>query len=176
VTLKAQPNFRVLGKRFGGNTQAAAARVRELPSAELSAFRGGAVLRIEVAGETFELSADEIEIREEPLGELLVESDAGYTVALDPHVDEALRLEGIAREVVSRIQRLRRDSGLEVSDRIRLEIAAEGDVATALEQHREYVAHETLAEQLALGEALAAEGNEIELDGARLRIAISVVR
>jgi isoleucyl-tRNA synthetase len=176
VAFRAQPNFRVLGKRFGGKTQEAATRVREVPSADISAFKGGAPLRIEVGGESFELTAEEIEIREEPLGELLVESDGGYTVALDPHIDEELRLEGLAREVVSRIQRLRRDSGLEVSDRIRLEIAAQGDVATALAQHREYVAHETLAEHVELGEAVADKGTEVELDGARLRIALSVAR
>ena len=176
VAFRAQPNFRVLGKRFGGKTQEAAARVRELTSEDLSAFRAGSPLRITVGGETFELNADEIEIREEPLGDLLVESDAGYTVALDPQIDEELRLEGIAREVVSRIQRLRRDSGLEVSDRIRLEIAARGDVAAALDQHRDYVAHETLAEKLEMGEAVAADGNEVELDGASLRIALSVVK
>jgi isoleucyl-tRNA synthetase len=177
VAFKAQPNFRVLGKRFGGRTQQAAARVRELSSAELSAFRNGQALRIEVDGQHFELAADEIEIREEPLGELLVESDAGYTVALDPHIDEALRLEGMAREVVSRVQRLRRESGLQVSDRIRLVIAADGDAATALQQYRDYLAHETLAEQLELVayDALT-DGHDVELDGMRLRIALSVIR
>jgi isoleucyl-tRNA synthetase len=130
-----------------------------------------------VDSQPFELAADEIEIREEPLGELLVESDAGHTVALDPHIDEELRLEGIAREVVSRIQRLRRETGLEVSDRIRLVIAADGDAANALRLHRDYVAHETLAEQLELlayGEL--SEGHEVELDGIRLRIALSAIR
>ena len=177
VAFRAQPNFRVLGKRFGGRTQEAAARVRELSSAQLSAFRGGHALRIEVAGEPFELAADEIEIREEPLGDLLVESDAGYTVALDPHIDEELRLEGIAREVVSRIQRMRRDSGLEVSDRIRLVLAADGDAATALQLHRDYVARETLADQLELVEWPAlTDGQEVELDGMRVRIALSAIR
>ena len=177
VAFKAHPNFRVLGKRFGGKTQEAAARVRELGSGELSAFRNGQPLRIEVGGEVFELSAEEIEIREEPLGELLVESDAGYTIALDPHIDEELRLEGIAREVVSRIQRLRRDSGLEVSDRIRLVIAAEGEAATALRLYRDYIAHETLAEQLELADFSSMnDGQEVELDGMRLRIALSAVR
>jgi isoleucyl-tRNA synthetase len=179
VAFKAQPNFRVLGKRFGGTTQEAAARVRELGSSEISAFREGGPLRIEVAGESFDLNADEIEIREEPLGDLLVESAAGYTVALDPHIDDELRMEGIAREVVSRIQRLRRETGLEVSDRIRLEIAAEGDTAAALGQYRDYVAHETLAGHFALGElgdALAQSGSEVELDGSRLRIALSVMK
>ncbi len=176
VAFRAQPNFRVMGKRFGAKMQEAAARVRELTSAAISAFRAGAPLRIEVAGESFELNADEIAIREEPLGDLLVESDAGFTVALDPHIDDELRLEGMAREVVSRIQRLRRDSGLAVSDRIRLEIAAEAEVAAALEHYRDYVAHETLAEHLELGGGTAEGGTEVELDGSRLRIRLSVVK
>ncbi|HEY0672509.1 MAG TPA: DUF5915 domain-containing protein, partial [Longimicrobiales bacterium] len=175
VAFKAQPNFRILGKRFGARTQQAAAQVRALSSAQLAAFRTGAPLAIAVDGENFELTADEIEIREEPLGELVVESDAGYTIALDPHIDEELRLEGIAREVVSRIQRLRRDRGLEVSDRIRLVIAAEGEAATALDRYREYVAHETLAEDVQLGTA-PQDAQDVELDGMRLRIALSAVR
>ncbi len=175
VAFRAQPNFRVMGKRFGGKMQEAAARVRELSSAAISGFRSGGPLRIEVGGELFDLSADEIEIREEPLGDLLVESDGGFTIALDPRIDEELRLEGIAREVVSRIQRLRRDSGLEVSDRIQLEIAAVGEVATALAQHHEYVARETLAEHVELSGNLEGAGHEVELDGARLRIGLTVV-
>src|SRR5690606_38900370 len=116
-------------------------------------FRSGAPLAINLDGERFELSADEVEIREEPLGDLIVESDAGYTVALDPAIDEELRLEGIAREVINRIQRLRRDSGLEVSDRIRLEIAADAAASASLDRYRDYVARETLAEEVQLGHA-----------------------
>jgi isoleucyl-tRNA synthetase len=174
VVLKALPNFRVLGKRFGGKTQEAAARIRELGSAELSAFRGGTgTVSIEVGGDRFELNADEFEIREEPRGELVVESDEGYTVALDPHIDDELRLEGIAREVVSRIQRLRRDSGLDVSDRINLVIAADGEIAKAMEQYREYIARETLAEEVELIAFDSGKGTELDLDGSRLRIGIT---
>jgi isoleucyl-tRNA synthetase len=176
VVLKGLPNFRVLGKRFGGKTQEAAARIREIGSAELSAFRAGSgTVSIEVGGERFELNADELDIREEPRGELIVESDEGYTVALDPHIDDELRLEGIAREVISRIQRLRRDSGFEVSDRIKLVIAADGETAKAAEQYRDYIGRETLAEQVELIAFDKGQGTELELDGSRLRIAITKV-
>ncbi len=175
VAYRAQPNFRVLGKRFGPRTQQAAATIRELPSAQLSAFRAGAPLVIEVDGERFELAADEIDMREEPLGDLIVESDAGYTVALDPTVDDELRMEGIAREVVSRVQRLRRDRGLHVSDRIRLFISAEGEAATALDRYRDYVAHETLAEDVQLGQE-SGDAQDVELDGMQLRIGLTAVR
>jgi isoleucyl-tRNA synthetase len=175
VALRAQPNFRVLGRRFGGKTQAAAAAVRELDNAALRDFRAGGPLRIEVDGETFDLSAEEVDVREEPLGELVVESEAGYTIALDPHVDESLRKEGIAREIVSRVQRLRRDSGLEVSDRIQLTIVTTGEALAAIETHREYIAHETLAAEMIVVSTAPADDEKlqaVELDGMRARIAV----
>ncbi len=173
VALRAQPNFRVLGKRFGGRTQEAAARIRELADEALRKFRAGSEpLRIEVGGEAHELAAEEIEVREEPQGELVVETDAGYTIALDPHIDEALRREGWAREIVSRVQRLRRDSGLDVSDRIELTVAATGEIYDAAKEYERYIAHETLAERIALvKESNALEhGEDVELDGSKARI------
>lgn len=175
VALRAHPNFRLLGKRFGGQTQAAAAAVRDLDNAALRGFREGAPLRISVNGETFDLTAEEVDVREEPRGELVVESDGGFTIALDPHVDDALRKEGMAREIVSRVQRLRRDSGLEVSDRIQLTIVATEEALDAVEAHREYIAHETLAQKLVVVSMALIDDetlNVVELDGMRVRIAI----
>jgi isoleucyl-tRNA synthetase len=174
VALRAQPNFRVLGKRFGAKTQEAAARVKELMSDTLRLFREGSPLQIEVGGEVHELLPDEVDVREEPRGELVVESDAGYTIALDPELDDALRKEGIAREVVSRVQRLRRDSGLEVSDRIRLMVGADGDAYEAVREFSEYISHETLATELKLEAYDASAGAEIELDGSAVRIALEL--
>ena len=163
----------MLGKRFGGRTQEAAARIRELVDEALRKFRAGSEpLRIEVGGETHELAAEEIEVREEPQGELVVETDAGYTIALDPHIDEALRREGWAREIVSRVQRLRRDSGLAVSDRIELRVAAVGEIYDAAKEYERYIAHETLAERIALVKESSAleNGEDVELDGSKARI------
>jgi len=178
LTYRATPNFRVLGKRFGGRTQNAAERIRALPSAELAAFkRGGATLAIEVDGERFELGPDEIEIRDEPRGELVVESDAGFTVALDTTVDTELRLEGIARELVNRIQRLRRDAGLDVSDRIRLGIYGNSQVAASVEAHGPSIARETLAVELKTGPQPPADEavNQVDLDGTAIWIALARV-
>jgi isoleucyl-tRNA synthetase len=171
VALRAQPSFRVLGKRFGPRTQEAAAAIRALDSDRLIAFRGGGALTIELDGEQHTLSAEEVEIREEPRGDVVVESGGGFTVALDPTIDEVLRLEGLARELVSRIQRLRREHGFAVSDRIRLGIFAEAAVAEATERHRAYIAGETLAVELQSGavvpeRAYAAGVHEVDLDGA----------
>jgi isoleucyl-tRNA synthetase len=175
VTYRAQPNFRVLGKRFGGATQAAAQAVRGLDDGALREFRSGAPLVIRVDGAAHELNAEEVELIEEAQGELVVETEAGYVVALDPVVDDELREEGLARELVNRIQRLRRDTGLAVSDRIRLQIDGAPEIRAAAERHRGYIQAETLATDLVAGDAdpLRAAALEVDVDGRTAYIAIA---
>jgi isoleucyl-tRNA synthetase len=173
VSLRAQPNFRVLGKRFGGRTPAAAAAIRALDGAALAAYRAGAALAIEVAGERVEVGGDELAIVEEAGGELLVETDGGYTVALDTTIDEALRIEGLARELVNRIQRLRRELGLDVSDRIRLAVGGGEDLRRVMVEHGGWVAGETLAvAHDFVGPANGAQGRAVDLDGVQASITI----
>jgi isoleucyl-tRNA synthetase len=178
VTLRAQPNFRVLGKRFGGRTKAVAEAIRALPSERLAAFRRGETLAVKADGALAELDAEEFEIVEEAGGELLVESDGGYTVALDTHVDEELRVEGLARELINRIQRVRREAGLHVSDRIGVHVrAADEAVLGAVRRHRDFIAGETLAVSLEAGPAPAplAHGgttHDVDLDGSAVSITL----
>jgi isoleucyl-tRNA synthetase len=177
VDLRAQPNFRAIGKRFGERTQQAARSIRALGTEQLQEFRQGGSLVIEVDGETFPLNTEEFEIVEEARGDLVLESDQGYTVALDRTIDEALRLEGIARELVSRTQRLRRETGLQVSDRIRLGIYGDADVRNAVGAHGDYIAGETLAVEILTGEEpVAARGpvHEVEMDGKRVRMTMAL--
>ncbi len=178
VTFRATPNFRVLGPRFGPRVSAVAAALAALGSDRLAAFRGGQPLRVEVEGETVELGPDDVEVRQEARGELVVESDEGYTVALDPTIGPELRLEGLARELVNRVQRLRRDAGLEVQDRIRLGVGAAGELAAAAERHRDYLVAETLARDFHVGtdvaEAAYAHVRDVEIDGHVARVGISV--
>ncbi len=179
VDLRAKPDFRTLGPRFGPRTAQVADAIRAVPAERLRAFQRGEALTLVVAGEGIEVSAQEFDIVEEAKGDLVVETDEGYVVALDPTVDEALRLEGLARELVNRIQRLRRDEGLAVSDRIRLAIAGDPDVVAAALAHRDFIAHETLAVELLAGSDIEGTGypalREVELDGFRARIALAVV-
>jgi len=181
VTFSATPNFRVLGKRFGPRTQQAAQKIRELTSATLQAFRASGTLSIDVEGESFALASEEVEVREHARGELVVESDAGFTVALDPAIDEELRLEGLARELVNRIQRLRRDSGLAVSDRIVLGVFGGPDLLKEVAAQQDYIAGETLAVEVLTGTDIPsgtsfAVVQDVELDGTPARIALEVAR
>ncbi|HUE77570.1 MAG TPA: DUF5915 domain-containing protein, partial [Longimicrobiales bacterium] len=177
VTLEAKPNFRTIGQRFGSRTQDAAAAIRALGSDTLTRFRGGAPIVIEVGGESHELAPDDVEILQNARGALVVESGEGYTVALDPVIDEALRLEGLGREIVNRVQRLRKDRGLEVSDRIRVRIDGAEEIRAAATQHRDQIARETLAVALEVGAGDAPGGGsfqELEVDGLPARIALAV--
>jgi isoleucyl-tRNA synthetase len=175
VRVEAKPNFRTLGQRFGSRTQEAAAAIRALSSDALRAFGRGDEVVVDVGGESHRLRPEDLELQEVARGDLAVESGDGFTVALDPAIDEALRLEGLARELVNRIQRLRKDAGLEVSDRIRLWIHGDPDARSAADRHRDYIAGETLALALELEaapETGSAHARSVELDGIGAVIAL----
>ena len=168
VTLVARPGFRALGRRFGKLTQEAAQRIRELGAQELSAVRGGGTVRVEVGGEWHEVGSDEMDVLEEARGDWVVRSEGRYTVALDPALTDELRREGLARELVNRVQRLRRESGLDITDRIRLAVAGTEVVCAAVQEHEEVIARETLAVAVRAAERLDGDQEfraEVVLDG-----------
>ncbi len=177
VTFSARPNFKALGARLGKRTPAVAAAIRELPSDRLSAFRRGEPLSVELDGEEVPVGPEDLEVVQTARGDLQVQAEAGFTVALDPALTPELRAEGLARELVNRIQRLRKDSGLEVSDRIRLAVSGGAEVRDALARFGDFVTGETLATELRTEEgAPSADGyqvREVELDGVPATIAIA---
>jgi isoleucyl-tRNA synthetase len=151
VTLEARPNFRALGKRFGKATPLAAEAVAALSTDALRGFERGTPVGISVEGGEHLLAADDLTIVRRAAGDYVVQEGDGYVIALDPTVTDALRAEGLARELVSRVQRLRRDAGLVVSDRIRVLVVGDPDVEAAVREHRQYVAGEVLARRLGVG-------------------------
>ncbi|MBR9990540.1 MAG: hypothetical protein KFH98_12340, partial [Gemmatimonadetes bacterium] len=109
-------------------------------------------------------------------GALVVAADEGCTIALDPAIDDDLKLEGIARELVNRVQRLRKDAGLSVSDRIELGVFGNSEVQRALGAHESYVARETLAVTVAAGEVEDEQwrttAQDVDLDGLPVRVGV----
>ena len=102
-------------------------------------------MQIELNGEMHELEEGDIDVLQEASSDLVVKGEGAYTVALDPELDDELLAEGVARELVNRIQRLRKDSGLDISDRIELAIGGADDIQEAADQHEEFIRGETLA-------------------------------
>jgi isoleucyl-tRNA synthetase len=177
VTFEARPNFRTLGARFGKQTPRVAEAVRSLTSAQLAGFRRGEPLTVDMDGERFEISGEEVSIVQHATGEYVVEVEGGFTVALDPTLTPDLLAEGLARELISRVQRLRKESGLDVADRIRLGVSAGSNPRKAFQVHREFIMGETLALELDLSEALD-EGaysttQAVELDAEEIVIGIA---
>ncbi len=178
VTLEAKPNFRTLGKKFGKSTPLAAQKVAALSSEALLSFERGDPLDLNVDGQVRFLDADDLTIVRRASGELVVSERGGYFAAIDATITPALRAEGIARETVSAVQRLRKDAGLAVSDRIRLAIDGSADIVTAIREYREHVAGETLAREVTIGENAGREypaTQVLDLDGLELRIALTRV-
>jgi isoleucyl-tRNA synthetase len=151
-SLKAKANFRTLGKRLGGAMKAAAAVIEALPAASIAELRAGRPVSIQVDGRTVELSPEDVLVSVETRADFDVETDGQYIVFLDAALDEDLIVEGLAREVINRVNGLRKDSGLAVEDRIRLRFSSvQGeDLRKALSAQRTLIQGETLAVDLAV--------------------------
>ena len=108
-------------------------------------------MRVTAGGETHPITLDDLTIERRAAGTYVVEQDGVRFAAIDPTVSEALKAEGIARELVSRIQRLRKDAGYEYTTRVRLGVSGGDAVRDALQSHREYIMRETLALELVQG-------------------------
>ncbi|HEU4641815.1 MAG TPA: isoleucine--tRNA ligase [Gemmatimonadaceae bacterium] len=178
VRLEAKPNFRALGRRFGKRTPMAAQAVAALSSEALFAFEHGAPLAIALDGESHVLATEELEIVRRASGELVVKEEAGYVAAIDPTVTPELRREGIARELVSRVQRMRKDAGFAVSDRIRLQVTGSAEAEAVAREHEAYVAAEVLASEVAIGGDVAGNPDAVqtvELVDDTVRIALTRV-
>jgi isoleucyl-tRNA synthetase len=185
VTLEAKANFRVLGKKFGGLTPQVAAAVGTLDDAALRALAAGETVHVTVADEARAITPEDVTLLRRAAGAAVVQEDAGYGVALDPTITPALRDEGLAREIVSRAQRLRRDAALAVSDRIRLAVAGDAEVERVAREYGAHIAGEVLALELVVGaHADSPFGDEAamntwtvtpddDVDGRALRLALT---
>lgn len=176
VTLEAKPNFRSLGKKFGKATPLAAQAVLKLASDHLRRFELGEALALSVEGETHTLDADDVTILRRASGALVVKEALGRFAAIDPVLTPALRREGMAREVVSRVQRLRKDRGLAVSDRIALWIWGAEDVEAGVVEYQQWIAGEVLATTVTVGRGGATGDHAavtVEIDGLTVHVALT---
>ncbi|MDQ8151158.1 MAG: DUF5915 domain-containing protein, partial [Gemmatimonadota bacterium] len=179
VRLEGKVHFPVLGKIVGPAMKATKPVVEGLDQAALRSIAQGDSVTVEVPGHgPLALDATRVTITARAATSLVVEQGEGLSVALDPTITSALRAEGMAREVVSRVQRVRKEAGLTVSDRIRLAIAAPAEVQEALRPHAAWIAGEVLARECIIADALSMSPPwpttaEVELDGPTARIALT---
>ncbi len=158
-----KPNFKALGPKVGKNMKALSAQVAQLSQDQISAMEREGMLQLNLDGDPFELIAEDVEIATKDIPGWKVASEGSVTVALDVTISPELRSEGIARELVNRIQNLRKDSGLDVTDRIDLYVENHPEIEQAVNINKNYICAETLADKLIIKPAITDE-NALEVE------------
>lgn len=163
VDISIRPNFRVLGKKVGPKMRAVAEEIAKLTPGERS---------IVVDGESIELLDEDIEVVQSAKGDRVAKAEAELCVAFDTELTQPLIREGYAREIVNKVNTMRRESGFEVTDRVHVTIDAKAEIKAAFEEHSDYIAHEVLATAVEFAEN---GGTTWDLGGASATISIRKV-
>ena len=167
-----KPNFKTLGPRFGKDMGLISKQIQSFTRAQINTLDTVGFLDIEISGNNITLSQDDVEISSQDIEGWLVANANGITVALDITITEELKDEGIARELVNRIQNIRKDSGFEVTDKIKVQLQKNGGLEKAIIANASYIQSETLTETLTFEENLT-NGTEIEFDQIKTKIIIT---
>ena len=167
-----KPDFKKMGPIFGKDMKTVAARIQAMDQQEIARLETEGTIALTVPdGRVFQVTADQVDIATQDVEGSAVASDAGLTVALDVTIDPQLRAEGIAREVVNRVQNMRKERGLNVGDRIDILINAADEVKLAIQRNIDYICVETLSESLSFAPA-DAQWETVEFDDVKLEINI----
>ena len=160
-----KPNFKTLGPKVGKDMKLLAGAVNGFGQQEITTIERDGSIVLDLNGTSFELSKEDVEISTKDIPGWTVASEGNVTVAMDITISEVLRSEGIARELVNRIQNMRKDRGLEVTDRIKLFVENQADIVRAVESNKIYICDETLASELTLSEVITNEqAQDIEVE------------
>ena len=166
-----KPNFKALGPKFGKDMRFIAAKVQEFTQEDINKIEKFGNISIEISGKEITLEREDVEIFSKDIEGWLVANEGGLTVALDVTITEELHKEGVARELVNRIQNARKDTGLEVTDKIKLTVLNFENLQNSIEENKAYIMSETLTQELVFVEMLD-KGTEIEFDTIKSRILI----
>jgi len=174
---KIKPNFKTLGPKFGKLMKQIAAIISEFSQADINKIEQNGVYTLEAAGEKLEITLEDVEILSEDIPGWLVTNMGSLTVALDITITDKLKEEGIARELINRIQNIRKDSNFEVTDKIAVKVEKQDKINLSIENNISYICTETLAVSLELVDKIdSADQIEIELvDDITARMLISKV-
>jgi isoleucyl-tRNA synthetase len=169
IRKKIKANFVILGKKLGAKMKAVASVIAAMEQEAIRKLEAEGKIEIQVEGEAIEILKEEVDIQSEDVQGWMVASRNALTVALDVTVTEELEQEGNARELVNRIQKMRKDMDLELTDRILVEVQSEMSLDAAFSRYNTYICAEILADRLIIQPGLS-EGVENEINGKTLKI------
>ncbi|RXR20848.1 isoleucine--tRNA ligase [Flavobacterium amnicola] len=167
-----KPNFKNLGPRFGKDMGLISKEIQDFTQEQIAKLEREGEISLVISGNSVTLTTQDVEISSQDIEGWLVANSNGITVALDITISDELRKEGIARELVNRIQNIRKDSGFEVTDKITVTMLNDGEIQPAVTANLEYIKSETLTGELIFAESIE-NGTEIEFDELRTKILIS---
>ena len=162
---RIKPDFRKLGPKYGKLMKAISEAIAGFTQEDISSLEFSGSRELTVEGQTVVLEIDDVEIISEDIPGWLVANEGNLTVALDVNITTELKEEGIAREFINRIQNLRKESGFDVTDKIRISIRQHEALNDAVEKHREYIGSQTLAAGIDLVEEMSGNNaRQVEID------------
>ena len=167
---KVKCNFRTMGKKFGKLMKGIAAQMDALGQADIVAFEKAGEVHLDVDGQSVIVELADVEIINEDIPGWLVANDGNLTVALEVELNDELRNEGMARELINRIQNLRKECGLEITDRVNVSISPDERVKAAVDSFSDYIKGQVLADNVTLAEN---GGHEVDLDGFNVHIDVT---
>ncbi|WP_053992680.1 isoleucine--tRNA ligase [Mangrovimonas sp. TPBH4] len=166
-----KPNFKVLGPRFGKDMKSIAQIISGFTSEDIKKMEQSGEMDVEINGKSITLERSDVEITSQDIEGWLVANEGALTVALDVTINDELKKEGIARELVNRIQNLRKDSGFELTDRIAVHLQKDEQISNAVKQNIDYIKTETLTDQLEILD-IVNNGVEIAFDDVNTKLFI----
>lgn len=167
-----KPNFKTLGPRFGKDMGLISKEIQNFSAEQIAEIEAKGLLSLVISGKSIILTTEDVEITSQDIPGWLVANANGITVALDITITEELKQEGIARELVNRIQNIRKDSGFEVTDKIKVQLLRNEELELAVKNNENYIMSETLTQELIFEEKIE-NGIEIEFDDIKTMILIS---
>jgi isoleucyl-tRNA synthetase len=167
-----KPNFKALGPRFGKDMGLISSEIQKFSQDQINEIDTKGEITLDISGKSIILTSQDVEITSQDIPGWLVANANGITVALDITISEELKQEGIARELVNRIQNIRKDSGFDVTDKIKVQLQRCGELEEAIKNNESYIMSETLTEKLVFEDAVQ-NGIEIEFDDIKTIILIS---
>ena len=172
---RVKPDFKKLGPKYGKVMKALAAKITGMSQQEIAQFEKDGKFIVDLDGQQAEVELGDVEIISEDIPGWLVANEGNLTVALDITVTDELRLEGIARELVNRIQNVRKSKDFDITDRINVTIAPDERTDEAVKAYGDYIAHQVLADSINIAPVDTSAAVELDMDGWMLPVIVEKV-
>ena len=172
---RVKPDFKKLGPRYGKIMKQLAAAIASMEQEDIFRLEQEGIFAFDINGEKASVELSDVEIISEDIPGWLVANEGRLTVALDIQVSEALRREGIARELVNRIQNIRKSSGFDITDKIAIQLSRNAETDAAIDEYKSYILNQVLGVDLQLVDTLDGNTVELDFDGFKLQTVITKI-